>query len=385
MEENERQLRGYSILAKGDKPVALNEETFLVPSQSSLKKYQVSHIDGWTCECKDFNYRKKICKHIYSIQYWLKLRNGINSNELMKLENSIENERNCVYCKSSNIVKNGSRNTKSGIKQRFLCRDCKKRFVLEMIKHFKGNSQIITLSMDLYFKGLSLRDIQDTIYQFYGLRVHHETVRRWIFTFTKTMNEYVSKFKPKVSKEIWQLDEQAIKSKGEIRWSWNILDPKTRFLIANQITDDRYIKDARKILAKAKENIKDIPQAIITDGLPAYREAIEKEYNRTQNSKQKKSEHIKLKTIRSEINNNKLERFHSTFRQRDKVMRGFKGREQDFADSFRSYYNFIKKHQGLKGLTPSQKAKIDLQLDRNRWLSLLKKSIENKGVENDNA
>lgn len=56
---------------------------------------------------------------------------------------------------------------------------------------------------------------------------------------------------------------------------------------------------------------------------------------------------------------------------------------QKISNGFRTYYNFIKKHQGLNGLTPSQKANIELNLDRNRWLSLLKRSIENNGVEND--
>jgi hypothetical protein len=31
-------------------------------------------------------------------------------------------------------------------------------------------------------------------------------------------------------------------------------------------------------------------------------------------------------------------------------------------------------------MAPSQKANVDLELERNRWLSLLKKSVENNGV-----
>lgn len=255
-----RQVRGYSILAKGDSPIMVNEETFLVPSQSSDQKYKVSHLDGWSCECKDFKARKQICKHIYAIQFWLKIREGIGSNELMELENTVENGNKCIYCKSSNIVKNGSRNTKYGIRQRFLCKDCKKRFVVEPIKHVKGNSKIVTLTMDLYFKGLSLRDIADTIYQFYGLKLHHETIRRWIVKFTKVMNEYVNKFTPKVS-DAWHVDEQNIKVKGKWLWSWNCLDEETRFLIANQITEKenwvirgRYSRRQKK-LQKPSQNL----------------------------------------------------------------------------------------------------------------------------------
>lgn len=45
-------------------------------------------------------------------------------------------------------------------------------------------------------------------------------------------------------------------------------------------------------------------------------------------------------------------------------------------DEFRTYYNFSRKHQTLKQ-SPSEVAKIDIPLERNRWLSLLKQSIKN--------
>lgn len=49
-----RKIRGYAVLAKGDMPIAVSEEEFLVPFQSSDKKYKVTNISGWNCECPDF-------------------------------------------------------------------------------------------------------------------------------------------------------------------------------------------------------------------------------------------------------------------------------------------------------------------------------------------
>ncbi|MBI2148593.1 hypothetical protein HYU23_02845 [Candidatus Woesearchaeota archaeon] len=43
-----RKIRRYFILAKGDMPIAVSEEEFLVPSQSSDKKYKVTNISGWS-------------------------------------------------------------------------------------------------------------------------------------------------------------------------------------------------------------------------------------------------------------------------------------------------------------------------------------------------
>lgn len=262
---NIRQVRAYSILAKGDQPIMVNEETFLVPSQSSDNKYKVTKLDGWSCECKDFIKRKQLCKHIYTIQFWLKLRNGVSQNELLQLDNQ-ENSSKCTYCKSSKIVRNGNRSTKIGLRQRYLCNDCRKRFVSDPIKHVKGNGKIVTLTMDLFFKGLSLRDISDTIYQFYGLRLHHETIRRWIMRFTEKANDYVNKLQPKLSNK-WHTDEQMVKVKGKWLWNWNVLDSDTRFLIANNLTKGREIKDARKVFQKTKEIAETNPNEIVTDGL----------------------------------------------------------------------------------------------------------------------
>ena len=40
------------------------------------------------------------------------------------------------------------------------------------------------------------------------------------------------------------------------------------------------------------------------------------------------------------------------------------------------YYNFIGPHIGLDGKTPAEEAGIDLNLGSNKWLDLLKKSLE---------
>lgn len=60
-------------------------------------------------------------------------------------------------------------------------------------------------------------------------------------------------------------------------------------------------------------------------------------------------------------------------------MRGFKAEHtaENLSEGFRVYYNFIRKHNGIDK-TPAQASGIELELERNRWLSLLKKSISTK-------
>ena len=43
---------------------------------------------------------------------------------------------------------------------------------------------------------------------------------------------------------------------------------------------------------------------------------------------------------------------------------------------FAIYYNFIRPHQALNGKTPAEVAGLDLELDENKWKSLIEKAVE---------
>jgi len=43
---------------------------------------------------------------------------------------------------------------------------------------------------------------------------------------------------------------------------------------------------------------------------------------------------------------------------------------------FTDYYNFVREHSEL-GTTPAEKAGIDLNLGENRWMGLLRESMNN--------
>lgn len=113
------------------------------------------------------------------------------------------------------------------------------------------------------------------------------------------------------------------------------------------------------------------PLAVVTDGLHAYERAIRKEFR---TMRKPRTEHIRVPNIRNRSNNNMVERLNGTVRERNKVMRGLKGREtaNRILDGERIYYNFIRPHQALNGQTPAQEANMGLKLERNKWLSLIK-------------
>ncbi|ALV62985.1 hypothetical protein ADU37_CDS12860 [Thermococcus sp. 2319x1] len=57
-------------------------------------------------------------------------------------------------------------------------------------------------------------------------------------------------------------------------------------------------------------------------------------------------------------------------------MRGLKVENTPIIAVHMIYYNFIRPHMSLNGKTPAEEAGIDLNLGNNKWLDLLKKSLE---------
>ena len=366
-------------------PEKVDETTYVVPSSDGSKKYKVSHIDTYSCECPDFVQRCKgqgiYCKHINAIILFNKLKNKVEMDDFDI--DSITDEKICPKCKSENITKFGVRKNKSGTKQRYKCHNCFTVVVLDPLKGIKGNARMVCLAMDMYYKGNSLRDIQNTIYTSFGLKLHHETIRRWNNRFMGRINNYVATLKPQTSEKM-HIDEQVIQVGKENVWCWNAMDNKTRFLLAQQLTKVRTIEDARGIMQKAKTVISQRPKEIATDKGKFYPEAVRKEFGgvgghgrqyigiaRTANRPHKSGHHLTKKR-----DNQIIERYHGTFRERDKVIRGLKSdtTAEQYLTNWRTFYNFVKPHMTFNGLTPSEVAGISIGNDRNRWMSLIKLS-----------
>lgn len=68
------------------------------------------------------------------------------------------------------------------------------------------------------------------------------------------------------------------------------------------------------------------------------------------------------------------ERLNGTIREREKVTRNLKEQAPVIIEGYRNYYNLVRPHQALNGKTPAQLANLDLNLEKNKWLALIRKS-----------
>jgi transposase-like protein/DNA-directed RNA polymerase subunit M/transcription elongation factor TFIIS len=383
---NPRELRGLAILSQPETIIQIGKNEWDVRSQSKDAYYRVSrtfvkgrdkqHMHDWTCTCPDFASRNLPCKHIYSVQFSLKLKGDIEQQATEKELECAEVKTICPKCKSELIVKSGSRKTEFGVTQRFECKVCGHRFVIDKgFCRMKHSPEIITKTLDLYFKGLSQRKISDHFKQFDKTSVTHTTVLRWIKKYLALLGKYAEKNKVDVG-NIWHSDETTVFIKKEdekryYQWIWNVMDAKTRYLLACQVTEDRYVADAKKALKQAKSVTNVRPDAVVTDGLQAYKEAVRDVFYDHEAFIQ--NPHIRLKDFETKPNNNILERLNGTFRERTKVVRSFDSgvSAAEFAAGMQTYYNYIRPHQGINGMTPAQMANIPLDLTGNRWMTMI--------------
>ncbi len=87
------------------------------------------------------------------------------------------------------------------------------------------------------------------------------------------------------------------------------MDAKTRYLLACEVTKERYVEDARKHLKKSNEVANRRPYAIVPDGLKAHQRAVKEEFYDITASIQ--NPYIRLHDFETKPNNNDLERLNS--------------------------------------------------------------------------
>jgi transposase-like protein len=325
----------------------------------------------WTCTCKDFELRGLPCKHINAVKIWKNLKEKFEQVHLkVKQRISVKDAdvSECKFCHSKNIMKYGTKNGK----QNYMCKECNRKFVYNVdFENMKYRPKIIALTLDLYFKGVSLRKISHHLKEFYELNISYKSVYNWIEKYVGIMNEYMNTIQPEIG-EVWHTDEMMINIGGSWEYLWNVMDEKTRFQLASVVSTERKVRDARMVFQKAKKNAGGRkPKFLVTDGLPAYREAVNKEFITNHGE----VEHLWNVGIQHHPNNNHVERLHGTIRQRQKVMRGLKIEKTPIIEGHRLYYNFIKPHEALNGKTPSEEAGITIEGD-DKWLTLIHKSVQ---------
>jgi len=291
----------------------------------------------------------------------------------------METKTNCPHCEKSNIVKRGSFETKAhGKQQRYFCKTCNKKFIVRTgFYRMRNNAQKITLSIDLFFRGVSTRKVQEHLQTFYPHNSSHMSIYRWIVKYSKMISKFTDNLKLKVGNEL-QIDEQSHARLGEKNWLIDSIDTKTRFVVASSFHKSRGQVEIKGVLKRAKQKTLDQFKIVTSDGFTAYPKVIKKIFGWNNRKHKFNVFHNVKKGCDNNGFNVPIERFHNNVRDRTKIMRGFHGSVES-ADAilkgFVIYYNFVTRHQGIK-CKPYEMACPNLEIENpNKWLGLIEMAI----------
>ena len=230
---------------------------------------------------------------------------------------------------------------------------------------------VVITAIDLYCRGLSLRQVAEHLRRVHGIKVSHSTVYNWIKRFARIIHEHTKHVRADVS-DRWCADETIVRINGRDFILWSLLDTETRFLLAMRISASKRAEEARKLLREGLNRAARRPTEFVTDGNKAYEKAIDEEFGK------KNIDLIHVQALLSgPITNNVSESFFGVVKPRLNTMKRFYSQRtaEMFTYLYEFFYNFLRKHSSI-GQTPAEAAGI---IDEEpTWLMLLKRMKKTK-------
>ncbi len=301
----------------------------------------------------------------------------------------------CPNCKGNETIKWCKRKTENrGEIQRYKCKSCNSCFTIDDgFFRMRNTPQKITQSVDLFYRGVSTRKVQEHLAIFHPHNASNVSIYKWIVRYSKMISKFTNKLKVNVGAEA-QIDEVEFHrrqhhKKGmkgtEKNFFIDSICPETKFLISSEYAKTRNRRDIKAVISRIKERTDNQIQMATTDGWMAYIKTIKSVFG--YNNKLKRYNVFHNRVIVSEKDetfNYPIERLHNSIRARTKTMRGFHGSINSanaIMKGYEVYYNFITKHQQIK-CCPYELAIPELAESlkgvKNKWIALIQLSKANQ-------
>lgn len=271
----------------------------------------------------------------------------------------------CKNCGSNAVVKFGSY---KGV-QRYWCKSCHRKFKADSdLFHMKTSPEQVSSALRMYYDGMSIKDIQGLLQQEYQNKPSKKTIYQWIDKYSNVAIKEAKDIHPHVG-DTWIADETVLRVAGQNVWMYDIIDDKTRFLLATRITLSRTTHDAEMLMKEAEKKAGKMPKVVITDKNYSYLDGIEQAFGAD-------TEHVQSRPFTTDTQNTqKIERWHETLKERTKVMKGLKTLDTaiQFVDGFLVHYNYFRGNEALNGKTPAEKAGI--RFPYKDWAEIIRQPV----------
>ncbi|MBI2581246.1 IS1 family transposase [Candidatus Woesearchaeota archaeon] len=290
----------------------------------------------------------------------------------------METRIKCVYCKASHYIKWGNRKTENrGIIQKYHCLDCGKYFTNDDgFYRMRNSEEKITAAIDLYFSNLSSRKVRNHFRRHWNHNASHMSILDWCRRYTLKVQKYVATIQPQLSGQFYMDETEIDRGRGNDVF-WCNVDWGTRFINATMYSPhNQTVEDAATFLKATVA--KGLPKYIQTDAGAFYPQAFQKTFY---------SNKVQGLTVEHRIQN-----YHKTGKHNVRIETVFM-KVKDRVDDFRGLkalwsapilmqgiilqHNFIEAHT-TTGKIPAELAGLSLNVGLNRWLGLIRLSVQNR-------
>lgn len=162
----------------------------------------------------------------------------------------------CPYCRSSNIIKKGQRKSKFGLKQFYLCKNCRKGFIDSNFLYKTYSSKVITTALSYYNLGNTLERAAKLTNKRFKVKVSKSSVSQWLKEFSKicTYHKIRQKVMKNYGKEI--LISKTFEHNG-LAYNFKYHKPKLEMFCEDScfVSLIKYIKNFEKGCPKFFDNI----------------------------------------------------------------------------------------------------------------------------------
>jgi transposase-like protein len=226
--------------------------------------------------------------------------------------------------------------------------------------------QLIVTVLSMFYLGKnSFRNISLILKTAFNIKISHTTVSNWCTRFAPMFDDMRIQLLPllDLKSDEWHADETVVKIAGVKHYIWFVVDSETRFIIGFHLSPHRDSTQAVSVLNHAKSVGK--PKSIVSDRYAAYKVPIKSLFDGVK--------HIRVQDFKDDISNNLIECFHKQFKAWYKTKQGFSSFDSanNLISMFVFFFNFVRPHSALNGLTPAQVAGLNLSQKQKRKFLLV--------------
>lgn len=233
-------------------------------------------------------------------------------------------------------------------------------------KRMRHPVHLIITALSMFYLGKnSFRNIALIFQIAFNVKVSHTTISNWCKNFAPMFNNFSLQLIPYLNfdSDEWHTDETVVKINGVKHYIWFIIDSETRFVLGYHLSPFRDSPQAFSLMESVKTLGK--PGSIVSDRYSAYKVPVKTIFD--------DASHVRVQSFKDAISNNLIESFHHQFKAWYKTKQGFNSftSANNLISMFVFFFNFVRPHSSLNGLTPAQVAGLKLSAKEKRKFLLV--------------